>query len=212
MPSRISTNNSLSTTGLAGLVSAQRYLDAYPAAHIAILEKGRCVGGVFGRARLYPGFHTQWTIGLSEFADYAMQRPPAEDCVGDSYKAQYTMEYLESYAAKKGHGGRTLGERIKFGVDVRNVEKVDGGWRLECTDGEERRMVGFTAEKVMVATGVHNQANVPQFEGRETFGAPSKLITSYSVLILHGMARYLRRRPLQSSIPPILAPPAFSPP
>lgn len=158
--------------GLAGLVAAQRYLDAHPTSKVTILEKGHCVGGVFGRARLYPGFHTQWPVGLSEFSELPMARPPEEDCIGDSYKAQYTMQYLEEYAAKMSHNGTTLNERVKFGMHVKGVKKVEGVWHVECLDGEKRTT--FTAEKMMIATGVHDQPYMPQFQNQETFKAPSK--------------------------------------
>ncbi|KAF1963162.1 FAD/NAD(P)-binding domain-containing protein [Byssothecium circinans] len=167
----IPATNKCKTPGLAGMVAAQRYLDAHPTSRVAILEKGHCVGGVFGGERLYPGFHTQWTIGLSEFSELPMVRPPQEDCIGDSYKAKYSMQYLEEYAAKMTHNGTTLNERVKFGMRVESVKKVEGIWHIECMlDGEKSTF--FSAEKMMVATGAFDRPYIPQFQNREAFKAP----------------------------------------
>lgn len=157
-------------SGLAGLISAQRYLDAHPTSNVALLEKEASVGGVFSKRRLYPGFYTQWTIGMSEFGDAPMKPPPEEDRIGDCYKAKYTMEYLENYAETKMHAGRSLKERIAFGMDVKSVEKVGGEWHVTCTDADEETAL-FKAERIMVAAGEYSKPNIPAFR-QSNFDAP----------------------------------------
>jgi dimethylaniline monooxygenase (N-oxide forming) len=156
--------------GLSGLISARRYLDAQPSARISILEKDTCLGGVFSSSRTYPGFYTQWPHGLAEFSDLAMPRPPEEDCIGDTYKAKYQTKYFEEYADAEMADGRTLRERMRFSVEVRSVEKVDGVWKISCLAGEEE--VVFSANRLMIASGAYTRPNIPDFVGRESFLGP----------------------------------------
>lgn len=109
---------------------------------------------------------------MSEFSGLPMARPPPEDCIGDSYKAQYTMQYLEEYSVKMVTNGIPLSAKINFGVHVKSVKKFEGVWRVECLGGEKECV--YTAGKMMVATGVHDQAYIPQFQEKNTFNAPSK--------------------------------------
>lgn len=37
--------------GISGIIAAQRYLEAHPSCHLAILEKDNCVGGVFSQRK-----------------------------------------------------------------------------------------------------------------------------------------------------------------
>ncbi|KAF2875704.1 putative dimethylaniline monooxygenase [Massariosphaeria phaeospora] len=162
--------------GLAGLTSASHYLTAHPSASVLLLESSTHVGGVFSAPRVHPHFYTQWTHGLSEYADMEMERPPEEDCIGDCYRAKWTVEYLEEYADKKIEvGGKdvgTLRERVRFGCRVVAVERrVEGeGWRVECI--EAGTSVVYEARRVMVCAGEHSRPNIPSFPGSTTFAAP----------------------------------------
>ncbi|KUJ08232.1 flavin-binding monooxygenase-like protein-like protein [Mollisia scopiformis] len=153
--------------GISGIIAAQRYLEAHPTTKLTILERDSCIGGVFSKRRLYPEFWTQWTHGIAEFADMKMPRPPEEDCRNDCFKARYTTEYLEKYVDEKMHEGRSLRDRVRFGVQVKGIEKVDGRWRVSCVRREEE--VVFWAEKLMLANGENSLPNIPSFAGREGF-------------------------------------------
>jgi cation diffusion facilitator CzcD-associated flavoprotein CzcO len=83
--------------GLSGIVAARRYLQANPDCHLLVIEKDSCVGRVWSERRIYLNFWTQWTYGVAEFSDMPMERPPAEDCKHDQFKAEYTNKYLEAY-------------------------------------------------------------------------------------------------------------------
>ncbi|KAF7512753.1 hypothetical protein GJ744_000320 [Endocarpon pusillum] len=98
-----------------------------------------------------------------------MQRPPEEDCKNDFFKAKYTTEYLEKYVDQMRHAGRSLRERIQFGVQVQSIKKSDEKWLLSCTDSSNSPVV-FSATKLMVANGENSVPNMPDLPGKETFG------------------------------------------
>ncbi|KUJ10852.1 flavin-binding monooxygenase-like protein-like protein [Mollisia scopiformis] len=155
--------------GLSGIIAAQRYLEAHPNCRLTILEKDDCVDGVFSKRRLYDDFWTQWTVGLAEFSDLPMQRPPEEDCKHDCFRAKYTTKYLEEYVDKMCHAGHSLRERVQFGIRVQFVEKTDNEWRISCTDSSQTPVV-FSATKLMIANGENSLQNMPNLPGKENFG------------------------------------------
>ncbi|KAF4631973.1 hypothetical protein G7Y89_g6153 [Cudoniella acicularis] len=155
--------------GISGIIAAQRYLEAHPNCNLAILEKDSCVGGVFSKRRLYNEFWTQWTVGLAEYSDMPMEQPPEEDCNYDCFKAKYTTAYLEKYVDLKHCSGRSLRDRIRFGIQVQSIEKVEGKWILSCTDSSNKQVV-FRAAKLMIANGENSLPNMLDLPGKETFG------------------------------------------
>jgi len=175
--------------GLSGIIAAQRYLDVHPHARLAILEKDADIGGVFSRreppsavssvqinltnmiGRNYDAFWTQWTVGLSEFSDMPMQRPPEDDCRHDFYRAKWTTHYLEQYVDRKNDEGRTLRGVIRFGMDVENIKKIGTSWEISCKDSEGSAQT-FHASKLMVASGLNTAPNMPRFLGAEDFKGP----------------------------------------
>jgi putative flavoprotein involved in K+ transport len=67
------------------------------------------------------------------------------------------IRYLEDYAAHHRLD-------VRFGTQVRGLESVDGGWRVE-TDGED-----MEARFVIVATGFDHDPDLPDWPGRDGFG------------------------------------------
>jgi cation diffusion facilitator CzcD-associated flavoprotein CzcO len=118
--------------------------------------------------RSYTEFWTQWTVGLAEYSDMPMERPPEKDCRSDCFKAKYTTQYLEKYVDKMQHRGRSLRERIQFGIQVRSIEKVNEKWELSCTDASNSTLV-FSTTKLMIANGENSLPNMPDLPGKETF-------------------------------------------
>ncbi|CAG8953379.1 hypothetical protein HYFRA_00010126 [Hymenoscyphus fraxineus] len=155
--------------GISGIIAAQRYLEAHPKCRLTILEKDLCVGGVFGKRRIYPGFWTQWSFGHAEFSDMAMERPPEEDIKHGCFKAKYTTEYLEKYVDEKLHNGSSLRDRIQFGMRVTLIEYDEGMWKLCCTDANNSP-VTLLATKLMVANGQNSLPNMPNLPGKDDFG------------------------------------------
>ena len=80
--------------------------------------------------RGYDSFWTQWTVGMAEFSDQAMPRPPDEDTYLEFFKAKHTTKYLESYVDTHRYVGRTLRNRIRFSVEVQSVLKSGSEWTV----------------------------------------------------------------------------------
>jgi cation diffusion facilitator CzcD-associated flavoprotein CzcO len=119
--------------------------------------------------RIYNTFWTQWTIGLSEFSDMPMEPVPESDQKLDFYRAKWTTQYLEQYVDRKCKEGRTLRDRIHFRIEVERIQKVAGRWEVTCK-GPENLPVLYSAEKLIVASGLTSVQNMPTLPGREQFG------------------------------------------
>lgn len=98
-----------------------------------------------------------------------MERPPAEDCMYDMFRAKYTTKYLEDYVDKMSHVGQTLRDRIQFNTYVESIKKVDGQWRFICTDGITKSQREMFSSRVMIANGQNSLPNMPKFPGQEHF-------------------------------------------
>ncbi|KAH7348251.1 hypothetical protein BKA66DRAFT_477223 [Pyrenochaeta sp. MPI-SDFR-AT-0127] len=183
--------------GFAGLITAHRYLALHPTSSLVILDRNVHVGGVWSQDRIYPGFYTQFVTGLAEFSDLKMRDPPKEDCVGDCFKAKWMSDYLQEFAEKMIHGGRSIRDRFKR-TEIMNItrdkNREKGRWHLLCRDLTGHGEVGtlrtdgreavvdvrtgqvnsklFTAQKVIVATGEFSTPNIPHFNDQWHFDAP----------------------------------------
>ncbi|KAL9620399.1 MAG: hypothetical protein Q9160_005099 [Pyrenula sp. 1 TL-2023] len=124
---------------------------------------------VIGAGRIYPSFWTQWTHGIAEFSDMPMERPPAEDCMYDLFRAKYTTKYLEDYIDNKSHVGQTLRDRVQFNTDVQAIKKINGQWQLLCVDTINKSPRELLSSKLMVANGQSSVPNIPNLPGKEHF-------------------------------------------
>lgn len=155
--------------GLSGIIAAQRLLHVHPETRLASLERDYCIGGVWSERRNYPRFWTQWTHGIAEFSDMPMDRPLADDCMHDLFRAKYTTKYLEHYVDKMSHAGQTLRERIQFNTDVQSIKKVVGQRQLLCVDSISKSQRLMSALRLMIANGQSSVLNMPDFPGKEHF-------------------------------------------
>jgi putative flavoprotein involved in K+ transport len=73
------------------------------------------------------------------------------------------IEYLEEYA-------RRQKVKIRFGVEVQRLERRNGGWSVETSEGE------LAARQVVIATGHEKEPLIPDWAGRSDF--PGQLIHS----------------------------------
>jgi hypothetical protein len=126
--------------------------------------------------RSYTEFWTQWTVGMAEYSDMPMERPPEEDCQSDCFKAKYTTQYLEKYVDQMQHSGRPLREKIQFGIQVRLIEKVNDKWELSCIDSRDSPVM-FSTVKLMIANGENScqgrNSSKEQSFIRRTLGNPT---------------------------------------
>ncbi|QYT05906.1 Flavin-containing monooxygenase [Trichoderma simmonsii] len=146
--------------GWAGLAAAKTYLQANPAISLTILDSESTVGGVWSKARCYPGFIADGPVGLFDFSDL-----PMPGVVGlkdwDELPGIKVHEYLHEYA-RKFH----LLERCKFGYRVTNVRRgaLEKGWIVDAQntgdDGNQTSQT-FDCDKLIVATGNFSNPKLP---------------------------------------------------
>ncbi|KAK5441960.1 hypothetical protein LTS15_011118 [Exophiala xenobiotica] len=156
--------------GSSGVASARFYLDVHPEARVAILERDHSVGGVWSSERVYPGFKSQQSVRMGGFSDMPFTPRPDQVDDWDFYKAEAMATYMDQYVDKHVYSGQTLRDRIRFGAEVSSLERITTGWRIHCTTPSGRQ--SFDTRKVIVATGSTSEANMPDFQGQETFEGP----------------------------------------
>lgn len=136
--------------GCSGLVTLKYLLDAFPEADITCFEKGFSVRGVWGNQR--PDFvstSTKYTTQFSCFRKWGAEVTP-EQRYEEFYRGSEFGDYLEEFAAHF-----RLKERIRFGVEVRHIERREDAWALELIENGKQARVKF--EAVFICTGLANQ-------------------------------------------------------
>lgn len=136
--------------GCSGLVTLKYLLDIYPATDIVCFEKSHSVRGCWGNQR--PDFvstSTKYTTQFSCFRKWVLDTAPEKN-FEEFYRGAEFGDYLEAFATHF-----NLKECIRFGVELRHLEWVDGGWSLlVAKNGKEERQ---TFDAVFLCTGLVNQ-------------------------------------------------------
>lgn len=118
------------------------------------LEREDDIGGNwnFGKpnSSVYASTHLISSKRLTEYTDF----PMPEDFPEFPGHAQ-VLEYLRSYARHFG-----LYEHIEFNTAVQWIEPVEGGWRVQLADGQERLYRG-----VVIANGHNWDPRWPEYPG-----------------------------------------------
>jgi dimethylaniline monooxygenase (N-oxide forming) len=150
------------------------------------------VGGNWSYDRIYPGFYAQFVTGLAEYSDLKMREPTKDDCVGDCFRGECMAKYLDEFANKMVHNGRSLNDRLRRMEVVkvmRTASARDVHWCLSCRDLREHEQKGvrasvgvdstdervtrfITASQLIVGTGEFSIPNIPQFRHQSEFEAP----------------------------------------
>lgn len=123
--------------GAAGLVALKEHLEAGNDAYC--VEKTQEIGGVFSTRKdsSYDGLYLTTSNVYMSFSDF----PWPNDKIRYSPKEDYA-EYLNLYADHFG-----LRSRIRFGVEVESVQRLETGWRV---DGEYY-------DSLVIATGANSE-------------------------------------------------------
>ena len=101
-----------------------------------------------------------------------MPRPSEEDLYFEFFKAKHTTQYLENYVDQQKHAGKTLRDRIIFGVKVQSVHKIDGKWLISTEEEASGTLQIFHTSKLMVASGLTSVPSMPVLPNKESFGGP----------------------------------------
>ncbi|KAJ5897190.1 dimethylaniline monooxygenase [Penicillium tannophilum] len=155
--------------GISGIFAAKFWLDMHPESRLIILDKDNCVGGTWNARRGYDSFWTQFTVGMAEFSDQPMPRPPDEDVYLEFFKAKHMTKYLDDYVDLHSYKGRTLRDRIIFSIEVQSLLKLDSGWAVVTKPGEDLKQHTFKTTKLIVASGLTSIPNMPSLPGIDNF-------------------------------------------
>ncbi|HKJ37146.1 MAG TPA: FAD/NAD(P)-binding protein, partial [Anaerolineales bacterium] len=136
--------------GSSGLVTLKYLLDTFPATDIICFEKGHSVRGCWGDQR--PDFvstSTKYTTQFSCFRKWSstvtLERNFEEFFRGAEF-GDYLDEFSEHFNLRK---------CIRFGVELRNLKKIDNGWQLLLAENGKEDFKTFDA--VFLCTGLVNQ-------------------------------------------------------
>ena len=113
---------------------------------------------------MYSAFWTQTVLGMAEFSDQPMRRPPTCDLHYDFFPAKHVTEYLESYIDSHKYGGRSLRDRIRFFTSVQQISRKDSLWHLSL-DSNTAVVTG----KLIDATGMTSLSYTPTLSGQTGF-------------------------------------------
>ena len=101
-----------------------------------------------------------------------MSRPPEEDLYYEFFKAKHTTKYLEDYADRQKHAGRSLRDRIRFGVEVQSVQKHEFEWLVSIKNSTGDSTQILHTRKLIVASGLTSVPKMPILPGENNFGGP----------------------------------------
>ncbi|KAF2090946.1 dimethylaniline monooxygenase (N-oxide forming) [Saccharata proteae CBS 121410] len=154
--------------GWYGLAAAKTYLQIHPEERTVILDGNASVGGVWAKERIYPGLKSNNMLGTYEYSDFPMETEAFGVKPGEHIPGEVLHRYLTSYAEYFG-----LHRLIQFNTRVVAVERAedDAGWIVTSKTGDEDEKQ-VLAKKLIVATGLTSEPNVPELPGSEVFGAP----------------------------------------
>lgn len=134
--------------GAAGLASAACLKRA--GIDTTVLERGESVG--MSWRRRYPALRLNTLGWMSTLPGYrATRRRYGEFPTRDDW-----VRYLEDYA-------RHHGLDIRYDTEVSRVDRANGGWRVETSNGS------LEAPFVVVATGFDHDPHLPDWPGRDGF-------------------------------------------
>jgi dimethylaniline monooxygenase (N-oxide forming) len=137
-------------SGSSGLVTLKYLLDTYPATDVICFEKGHSVRGCWGNQR--PDFVSTSTKYTTQFSCFRKWSPDVsfERNFEEFYRGAEFGDYLEAFATYF-----NLKECVRFGVELRHLEWINGCWSLLLTEnGKEERM---TFDAIFLCTGLVNQ-------------------------------------------------------
>ena len=120
-------------------------------------------------ARVFDAFWVQSPLRMASFSDVALQIPEDTPKLHDTFEAKYVTQYLEEYVDSHVYNGRSLRSRIRLNVEIRTVEKSDGGWILQV-DGAMGQSVRCV--RLAVASGLTSSPNMPNFPRSHDWMAP----------------------------------------
>jgi len=160
--------------GWSGLSLAKTYTQVHPDVDLIVLEAADSVGGVWAAHRIYPGLRTNSILGSYESPDFPMSVEKFGVKPGEHIPGTVVHQYMTDFAKTF-----DIWRRIRFRTKVDEIKQAgDGKWVLKLTtfhsnnEKETTDTKSITVDKLVIATGVTGNPNMPDIPGADTFGAP----------------------------------------
>ncbi|KAH6970539.1 hypothetical protein BKA56DRAFT_678521 [Ilyonectria sp. MPI-CAGE-AT-0026] len=181
--------------GIFGLATARTYTEAHPEAKVVIIESADSLGGTWAKHRLYPGLKTNNILGTYEFPDFPMHSHEFGVAPWQHIPGEKLHNYLARFAEHYG-----ISSLIRFNNEVELVEQGDNDeWILTLKDKTKSNTTRLNARKVVVATGMTGNPNLPTIPGAAAFEAPlfhgkdflqhSELLKTAKHVVVYGGAK-----------------------
>ncbi|KAI5243427.1 dimethylaniline monooxygenase (N-oxide forming) [Aureobasidium subglaciale] len=156
--------------GWYGLPVAATYLQLHPHANVLVLEAKSTIGGVWSQERQYPDLRSNNMLGTYEYPDFPMDTETYGVKPGEHIPGQVVHRYLSNYAKKTG-----VSSRIRFDTQVLEASKDrdNEGWVLKTDNYGLTRIL---TKKLVLATGLTSEPNMPSFVSEESFKKSGLLI------------------------------------
>ncbi len=143
--------------GISGLVTAKTLLEE--GFQVTLFETEDEVGGVWARARRYPGVHTQNPRDTYAFSDFPMPRSYPEFPSGEQVQA-----YLAAYADRFG-----VTEHVRFRMAVERAERRGAGWAVRSRSLDDGAGRTETFDFLAVCNGTFSTPSIPRVPGEDAF-------------------------------------------
>jgi hypothetical protein len=153
--------------GFAGL-SAAKVLREFGHDPV-VFELAPDVGGVWSRARRYPGLETQNNRDSYCLSDFPMPKHYPEWPTGEQ-----VQEYLAAYVA---HFGLT--DNIRLSTEVIAATPTQDGWELSTVNSVSGTSEATQVDYLVVANGIYCYPRIPTFAGADEYeGAGGRIYHS----------------------------------
>jgi cation diffusion facilitator CzcD-associated flavoprotein CzcO len=163
--------------GWSGLAVAKTYNQVRGSDFsMVVLESAATIGGSWACERLYPGLKTNSAVGSYEFSDFPIDIDRYSLRNQKHMPGHVIQQYLVDFAD---HFGFSSKIRLQTEVKSAVMNEDDGTWRIEystrCNDGvgwsgrDEGKESVLIANKLVVATGLTSQPQMPSYPGQASF-------------------------------------------
>ncbi|KAJ1326000.1 dimethylaniline monooxygenase (N-oxide forming) [Microdochium nivale] len=150
--------------GWFGLSAAKTYLETHPTEKLLLVDGASSFGGSWAEDRLYPGLKSNNLYGSYEHPDFPMLEEVYGVKPGQHIPAAVLHRYLTDFARHFG-----VLERTKLKTKVQHAaQDAKDEWDLTMqTEGEDK--VNVHTRRLIVATGLTSEPNLPVYPGEEGF-------------------------------------------
>lgn len=118
-----------------------------------------------GYERLYPGLKSNNLFDAYENPDFPMSTEVYGVKPGEHIPGEVLHRYLTDFAKKFGMFSRT-----RFNTKVVSIEATQDGYRVAVSASNGDQVL--ETKKIIIATGLTTEPNMPQYPGKEDFGGP----------------------------------------